>query len=48
LERSEDIYKLFDIFKAEGTLVESIDRTTIDFEQVFMQIVKGEQRYAMA
>lgn len=48
LERSEDIYNLFDIFKEEGTLVESIDRTTIDFEQVFMQIVKGEQRYAMA
>ncbi|WP_096155579.1 ABC transporter ATP-binding protein [Bacillus sp. FJAT-45066] len=48
LERSEDIYNLFDIFKEEGTLVESIDRTTIDFEQVFMQIVKGEKRYAMA
>ncbi|MCT8138516.1 ABC transporter ATP-binding protein [Anaerobacillus sp. CMMVII] len=48
LERSEDIYELFDIFKAEGTIVESIDRTTIDFEQVFMQIVKGEKQYAMA
>ncbi|WP_078380080.1 ABC transporter ATP-binding protein [Sutcliffiella halmapala] len=48
LERSEDIYKLFDIFKAEGTLVESIDRTTIDFEKVFMQIVKGEKKLAMA
>ncbi|MGM0837315.1 MAG: ABC transporter ATP-binding protein [Bacillota bacterium] len=48
LERSEDIYLLFDIFKEEGTPVESIDRTTIDFEQVFLQIVKGEKRYAMA
>lgn len=47
LERSEDIYKLFDIFKMEGTLVESIDRTTIDFEQVFLQIVKGEKQYAI-
>lgn len=47
LERSEDIYDLFDIFKKEGTLVESIDRTAIDFEQVFMQIVKGEKQYAM-
>ncbi|MCE7790938.1 ABC transporter ATP-binding protein [Salipaludibacillus sp. CUR1] len=48
LERSEDIYDLFDIFKAEGTIVESIDRTSIDFEQVFMEIVKGENNYAMA
>ncbi|SER81353.1 ABC transporter ATP-binding protein [Salipaludibacillus aurantiacus] len=48
LERSEDIYDLFDIFKAEGTVVESIDRTSIDFEQVFMEIVKGENNYAMA
>ena len=48
LERSEDIYLLFDIFKEEGTPVESIDRSTIDFEQVFLQIVKGEKRYAMA
>ncbi|OIJ15579.1 ABC transporter ATP-binding protein [Anaerobacillus arseniciselenatis] len=48
LEKSEDIYDLFDIFKAEGTVVESIDRTTIDFEQVFMEIVKGEKAYAMA
>ncbi|MED4015625.1 ABC transporter ATP-binding protein [Sutcliffiella cohnii] len=47
LERSEDIYKLFDIFKMEATLVESIDRTTIDFEQVFLQIVKGEKQYAI-
>ena len=48
LERSEDIYELFDIFKGEETIVESIDRTAIDFEQVFMQIVKGEKIYEMA
>ncbi|WP_307327834.1 ABC transporter ATP-binding protein [Evansella vedderi] len=48
LEHSEDIYELFDIFKEEGTQVESIDRITIDFEQVFMEIVKGEKNYAMA
>ncbi|UCZ53509.1 ABC transporter ATP-binding protein [Bacillus shivajii] len=48
LERSEDIYELFDIFKTEGTLVEGIDRTSIDFEQVFMEIVKGETDYALA
>lgn len=48
LEKSEDIYGLFDIFKSEGVVVESIDRTSIDFEQVFMQIVKGEKRFEMA
>lgn len=48
LEHSEDIYELIDIFKQEGTVVESIDRTTIDFEQVFMEIVKGERKYALA
>ncbi|MFC7678857.1 ABC transporter ATP-binding protein [Paenibacillus sp. GCM10028914] len=41
LEHSQDIYELFDLLKEEGTVVESIDRTTIDFEQVFIQIVKG-------
>lgn len=48
LERSEDIYELVDIFKAEETVIESIDRTSIDFEQVFMQIVKGDIKYEMA
>ncbi|ADU28915.1 ABC transporter ATP-binding protein [Evansella cellulosilytica] len=48
LEQSDEIYDLIDIFKAEGTVIESIDRTAIDFEQVFMQIVKGEKRYEMA
>nr|WP_246879798.1 ABC transporter ATP-binding protein [Bacillus suaedae] len=48
LEKSEDIYGLFDIFRSEGVVVESIDRTSIDFEQVFMQIVKGEKRFEMA
>ncbi len=46
-ERSEEIYELFDIFKAEGTLVEGIDRTSIDFEQVFRQIVKGGKSHAV-
>ncbi|WP_054955754.1 ABC transporter ATP-binding protein [Paenibacillus dakarensis] len=41
LEHSQDIYELFDLLKEEGTVVESIDRITIDFEQVFIQIVKG-------
>jgi ABC-2 type transport system ATP-binding protein len=41
LEHGQDIYELFDLLKEEGTMVESIDRITIDFEQVFIQIVKG-------
>lgn len=48
LEHSENIYVLIDILKAEGTSIESIDRISIDFEQVFMQIVKGEKEYALA
>lgn len=45
LYQSEKIYDLFDILKKNHTSVESIDRKTIDFEQVFMKIVKGENHY---
>ncbi|OAB43533.1 ABC transporter ATP-binding protein [Paenibacillus antarcticus] len=48
LEHSQDIYELFDLLKEEGTMVESIDRITIDFEQVFVQIVKGGMTNEMA
>jgi ABC-2 type transport system ATP-binding protein len=48
LEHSEDIYELMDILKLDRTPVESIDRTTIDFEEVFMNIVKGKETYEMA
>lgn len=41
LEKSRDIYQLVDIFKREGTLIKSINRSTIDFEQIFIQIVNG-------
>ena len=40
LEHDEDIYTLMDILKEAGTPVESIDRTSINFEQVFRRIVK--------
>lgn len=43
LEKSEHIYDLFDILKDNHTIVEGIDRGTINFEQVFMKIVKGEE-----
>lgn len=48
LAKSEEIYDLFDVLKMESTPVESIDRKTINFEQIFMKIVKGENRDAMA
>lgn len=48
LEHSEDIYELMDILKLDRTPVESIDRITIDFEEVFMNIVKGKDTYEMA
>lgn len=47
LVKSEDIYDLFDILKMERTPVESIDRGTVNFEQIFMQIVKGADQDAL-
>lgn len=47
LEQGQEIYELFDLLKEDGTMVESIDRTTIDFEQVFIQIVKGGMAHEM-
>ncbi|WP_284139651.1 MULTISPECIES: ABC transporter ATP-binding protein [unclassified Virgibacillus] len=47
LLRSEEIYDLFDVLKKENTPVEAIDRATVNFENVFMKIVKGEFNHAM-
>ncbi|SES65248.1 ABC-2 type transport system ATP-binding protein [Oceanobacillus limi] len=47
LTKSEEIYDLFDVLKLEHTPVESIDKKTVNFEEVFMKIVKGEKQYAM-
>ena len=46
--KSEQIYDLFDVLKTENTPVESIDRGTINFEQIFMKLVKGEESNEMA
>ncbi|SHG14249.1 ABC transporter ATP-binding protein [Ornithinibacillus halophilus] len=46
LNNNEEIYDLFDILKLEQIPVESIDRKTINFEQVFLKIVKGEMQNA--
>lgn len=48
LEKSHEIYELIDILKSEGSVIESIDRTPIDFEEVFLRIVKGEHEHALA
>ena len=42
LERSEDIYDLMEILKLERIPVEAIDRTAINFERVFMELVKPD------
>ncbi|MFD1608022.1 ABC transporter ATP-binding protein [Oceanobacillus luteolus] len=40
---NEEIYELFDILKLANTPVESIDREMVNFEQIFMKILKGEK-----
>lgn len=40
---SKQIYDLFDMLKHEGVLIESIDRGTLNFEQVFIKLIKGEK-----
>lgn len=42
LEHGEDIYKLMDILRSEGTPVETIDRAVINFEQVFRKLISKE------
>jgi ABC-2 type transport system ATP-binding protein len=41
LEQGEDIYELIEILRLERTPVEAIDRTTINFEQVFLRVING-------
>ncbi|WP_345739429.1 hypothetical protein [Virgibacillus salarius] len=38
---------MFDVLKLEHIPVETIDRQTVNFEEIFMKIVKGEKEYAM-
>ncbi|WP_100011248.1 ABC transporter ATP-binding protein [Lentibacillus sediminis] len=48
LAKSEEIYELFDILQLEHTPVEAIDRKTVNFEQIFMQIVREEYKHELA
>ncbi len=42
LAHSEDIYELFKILEQERTPIETIDRSTVHFEEVFRQVVAGD------
>lgn len=41
-EQEQDIYDLMEIFKKNQTPIETINRTEINFEQVFRKLVKEE------
>ncbi|GGA77960.1 ABC transporter ATP-binding protein [Ornithinibacillus halotolerans] len=47
LSNSNEIYELFDILHQEQTPIETIDRKTINFEEVFLKIVKGESSHEL-
>ena len=42
---SKQIYELFDMLRHEGVVIESIDRGTLHFEQVFIKLIKGEKAH---
>ncbi len=48
LEQGGDLYALIDVLREGGSLVESIDRRTIDFETVFRRLVRGDAPPAAA
>jgi len=44
MEQEDDLYKVMDILKSNATSIEKIDRATVDFEQVFLTLIKdGEE-----
>ncbi len=47
LEHGEDIYTLMDILKEARTPVESLDRTTINFESVFRKLVAEREPHVV-
>lgn len=42
IQHSDDFYNVIDMLKEKKIVIEKIDRAIIDFEQVFLKIVKGE------
>ena len=47
LTSSNAIYELFEILQLEKTPIETIDRKTINFEEVFLKIIKGESKHEL-
>ncbi|MEN2465819.1 ABC transporter ATP-binding protein [Ornithinibacillus sp. JPR2-1] len=47
LPNSNAIYELFEILNLEKTPIETIDRKTINFEEVFLKIIKGESEHEL-
>lgn len=48
LAHSDDFYKVIDMFKKMNIEIDKVDRSIIDFEQVFLKIVKGEMKREVA
>ncbi|MBS4175460.1 ABC transporter ATP-binding protein [Bacillus sp. FJAT-49736] len=45
---SDDFYKVIEMFKEMKIDIDKVDRSIIDFEQVFLKIVKGETKREVA
>jgi ABC-2 type transport system ATP-binding protein len=43
LDSTDEIYELFDLLKAEKPPIRSIESEEIDFEEVFMKIIRGDE-----
>ncbi|WP_062353885.1 ABC transporter ATP-binding protein [Bacillus kwashiorkori] len=48
IQQSDELYKIMEILAREQTPIEKIDRTIVNFEQVFLNIVKGGQKHEVA
>jgi ABC-2 type transport system ATP-binding protein len=48
IQHSDDFYKVVEMFKEMNIVIDKVDRSIIDFEQVFMKIVKGEMNHEVA
>ncbi|UUI01315.1 ABC transporter ATP-binding protein [Oceanobacillus jeddahense] len=47
LEKSEDIYQIFQVLQLNRTPIDSIDRKAIRFDEVFLKIIEGDYQHAM-
>ncbi|MGV3465033.1 MAG: ABC transporter ATP-binding protein [Heyndrickxia sp.] len=48
IAHSDDFYKVIEMFKGMNIDIDKVDRSIIDFEQVFLKIVKGEMKREVA